>query len=160
DRRARHRLPRAQSRAGGRVRGALPVRTRGDVDPRPERGGDGSGAAPGRAPERKDQTMSTRSFTGGVTERGVLGRYVHFDGYPERRMPVLRAIVARDGAVAALRTILAAQWGGWSYLDPDRQENSLGEDRAEVVPGYGLRYRDTGPDEPLTLAEVIEDPFI
>jgi len=104
--------------------------------------------------------MSTRSFTGGVTERGVLGRYVHFDGYPERRMPVLRAIVARDGAVAALRTILAAQWGGWSYLDPDRQENSLGEDRAEVVPGYGLRYRDTGPEEPLTLAEVIEDPFI
>lgn len=104
--------------------------------------------------------MSTRSFTGGVTERGVEGRYVHYDGAPEARLPVLDAIVARDGAAAALRTIMAADRGGWSYLDTERAENTLGADRAEVVPGYGLRYTDAPQDEPMRLEDAVEDVWM
>src|SRR4051812_40344594 len=88
--------------------------------------------------------MSTRSLVGGLTDSGTYAVYVHFDGYPEGRLPVLDAIIKRDGAARALATILMADEGGWSSLDADTTEGvptMLGP-RGESVVGYGVKYRD------------------
>ena len=92
--------------------------------------------------------MSTRSTTGILhTESAEVGSgvYVHSDGYPEGRLPVLKEIILRDGVDKVIKTILSATTGGWSYLDTRYTANYLG-DRGELVPGYGLKYTDQQSD--------------
>ncbi|MBF6189507.1 hypothetical protein [Nocardia farcinica] len=72
--------------------------------------------------------MSTRSIVGIISkDLGPVGVYVHSAGCPEARMLLEHT---KTG-------------GGWSYLAAEGDlHNTLGADRAEVVPGYGLAYRD------------------
>lgn len=107
--------------------------------------------------------MSTRSITGIISESGPVGYYVHSDGYPDGRLPVLQALIERDGIDKVAETILTARNGGWSYLTVRNDDitNFLGE-RGEVVEGYGLRYTDQQvKDAPLMkLADARTDIWI
>lgn len=103
--------------------------------------------------------MSTRSLVGGLTDMGTFVVYVHFDGYPEGRLPVLDAIIKRDGAAKALATLLMAKEGGWSSLDEDQDAsvpNVLGQ-RAESVEGYGVKYTDAPEIKPQRFPEEYHD---
>ena len=88
--------------------------------------------------------MSTRSIVYGRTDSGIKGVYVHWDGYPEGRLPVLHALIARDGVDKVMSTLLARP-SGWSSLHPE-QDSQLpplySDGRFEVVPGYGIQYSD------------------
>ncbi len=86
--------------------------------------------------------MSCRSLVGGLTDGGTYCVYIHDDGRPQYRLPVLADLISRDGVHGVLGTLLTARYGGWSYLDPSEdgtRENLLGK-RARSVPGYGLAY--------------------
>jgi hypothetical protein len=100
--------------------------------------------------------MSTRSLVGGLTDMGTYVVYVHFDGYPEGRLPVLDYLIKRDGAAKTLATILMANEGGWSYLAPDIDTSGnpspLGN-RGEIVEGYGLKYIDAPEVKPYRFPE-------
>lgn len=89
--------------------------------------------------------MSTRSIVGIKSESGKIGRYCHSDGYPDGQLPILAALIKRDGAPKAAQTLMEADAGGWSYLSTTYANNSLGKDRAELIEGYGLKYLDA-PD--------------
>lgn len=93
--------------------------------------------------------MSTRSLVGGLTDSGTYVVYVHSDGYPEGRLPVLDAIISRDGAPKALATILSAREGGWSYLEPGTKDGGAThlDGRGRNIGGYGCQYTDA-PDQP------------
>lgn len=102
--------------------------------------------------------MSTRCIVGMKTEKGYVGRYAHFDGYPDAKLPFLAAVMERDGAQKAAATLMDAKTGGWSSLD----ENALGgQDRNQYSPveGYGDKYNDGG-DELYTLEQAEKDVFI
>ena len=105
--------------------------------------------------------MSTRSITGILHSESAevgSGVYVHSDGYPEARLPFLKEVIVRDGVDKAIKTILSAVHGGWSYLDTEYSNNSLGEDRAVLVPGYGLQYADVPADtERMKHSDAIRD---
>lgn len=92
--------------------------------------------------------MSTRSYVGCAKTKRVV--YVHFDGYPEAKLPELSTLINRDGAEKVVETILSARTGGWSIISPDADtagmENMLGE-RGRVVEGYGLAYTDLQTEE-------------
>jgi len=87
--------------------------------------------------------MATRSIVAAHTEKGVRGVYVHWDGYPEGRVPVLKHLIARDGVGKVVATILG-QPHGWSHLDPEIVESQApginGADRFLTIPGYGVQY--------------------
>jgi hypothetical protein len=103
--------------------------------------------------------MSTRSLVGILTPKGPVGVYVHSDGYPEARLPVLRQIIETLGPKLASELILLeGNRSGWSALDPDRlpEDNHLG-DRAEVIPGIGVAYRDAPAQPPHWYNEVKND---
>lgn len=88
--------------------------------------------------------MSTRSVVFAHTESGMKGVYVHWDGYPEGRLPALHSIIQRDGVSKAVITILGKP-SGWSHLSPE-QDGNLGrmydDGRFIAVPGYGIQYND------------------
>jgi hypothetical protein len=89
--------------------------------------------------------MGTRSIVYGRTESGTKGVYVHFDGYPEGRLPVLEALIKRDGVNKVASTLLARP-SGWSSLDPKQDAvlpDHYNDGRFEAVPGYGVQYTDT-----------------
>jgi hypothetical protein len=75
---------------------------------------------------------------------GIKGVYVHFDGYPDGRLPVLDALVKRDGVSKVVCTLLARP-SGWSQLDQhlDSLPDHYNDGRFESVPGYGIQYTDT-----------------
>lgn len=98
--------------------------------------------------------MSTRSLVGIKSESGFIGRYVHSDGYPEGMLPDLQKLIERDGAKVVGDTILSADKGGWSTLSTVLSGNYLGEDRAELVEGYGLKYLDSPASKPITLESI------
>ena len=85
--------------------------------------------------------MSTRSLVAAETEKGVVGVYVHWDGYPDGRIEVLRQLAQRDGMAAMVRTIVGKP-NGWSSLDPEAATLSIGyhDGRFALVPGYGIEY--------------------
>lgn len=94
--------------------------------------------------------MSTRSVVYGRTDSGIKGVYVHSDGYPEARLPVLAELIRRDGVDRAMSTLLEQTWG-WSFLDsaPETQLPASKQDgRFELVPGYGVRYTVEDGGEP------------
>lgn len=102
--------------------------------------------------------MSTRSIVAFTTESGILGRYVHSDGYPSARIPDLLALLRRDGVDVVTATMLAAQW---SHLDPAGKfasDNHLGA-RGEYVPGYGLAYSAEDSDGKIPAPERWEDSY-
>lgn len=88
--------------------------------------------------------LSTRSFVGTIAVDGrFAGRYVHFDGYPTARGPVLTDILAaHDFDLAHVLDVLTIQHYGWSCLDAEATSTSetrlAGRDVA--VAGFGLAY--------------------
>jgi hypothetical protein len=103
--------------------------------------------------------MSTRSLVGGLTDSGTYVVYVHSDGYPEGRLPVLDAIIKRDGAAKALATILSAREGGWSYLEADTKDGGQThlEGRGRNIGGYGCQYTDAPEATPQRFPEEYSD---
>ena len=81
--------------------------------------------------------MSTRSIVAFDTESGVVGVYVHYDGYPSNKLAELGALVARDGAGKVTATILERP--AWASLEHDEKG---GTDL--TVPGYGRFFDDRG----------------
>lgn len=88
--------------------------------------------------------MSTRSIVARPHGDGFRGRYVHSDGMPTWRGPVLERLIAREGADRVL-AVLCDEHYGWSSLDPDQgPETPYGDDqRFQVVLGWGVAYTDT-----------------
>ena len=82
--------------------------------------------------------MSTRSIVAAQTEKGLVGVYVHFDGYPEGRLPVLEALIKRDGVETVVATLLEGQ--DWSSLDNEPEPPGEFDGGKTFVPGYGLCY--------------------
>lgn len=78
--------------------------------------------------------MSTRSIAAVETEAGIVGVYVHSDGYPESRLPTYRALIERDGAAKVCETLLTHSH--WSYIFGD-EEDSYARFENKLVPGYG-----------------------
>jgi len=106
--------------------------------------------------------MSTRCVVGIISESGKVGRYSHWDGYLDAKLPTLAAIVARDGATQAGNMLMAQDRGGWSSLDENAslvQESTLGG-RSEIIVGYGEAYRDVEPQKPITFVEAEADGMI
>lgn len=95
--------------------------------------------------------MGTRSIVYARTESGIKGVYVHWDGYPEGRLPVLSALIGRDGVSKVVCTLLGRP-SGWSHLKPSQDETLRdyeSDGRFEAVPGYGVQYTDTEFPDPL-----------
>lgn len=99
--------------------------------------------------------MSTRSLVGGLTDGGTYVTYVHYDGYPDARLPVLEELIKRDGPARVLSTILQARTGGWSALEPSTKESHILH--GEVVPGYGVKYTDAAEGPQLRFPEEYND---
>lgn len=93
--------------------------------------------------------MGTRSIVYARTESGIKGVYVHWDGYPEGRLPVLSALIGRDGVSKVVCTLLGRP-SGWSHLSPqyDSLRSFEQDGRFEAVPGYGVQYTDTEFPDP------------
>lgn len=92
--------------------------------------------------------MSTRSVVYARTESGLKGVYVHYDGYPDGRLPVLAELIRRDGVSAVVVAILGRP-SGWSHLSPHQDgelEGGQNDGRFIAVPGYGVQYN----HEPVT----------
>jgi len=99
--------------------------------------------------------VSTRSIVAFRDDESTTGIYVHFDGYPEGRLPVLREIYTatlhRD--LHQMRTVLLKHRAGWSQLSTDTGLTFEAADRSGFldVPGVGVAYTDdtdmtvTGP---------------
>ena len=100
--------------------------------------------------------MSTRSYVGNAATGRVV--YVHFDGYPEARLPILSRLIERDGAEEVVKTLMSARTGGWSFLgdDYDHLDNQLGE-RGIPVSGYGLSYGDGAQREPVYIGDGLSE---
>lgn len=88
--------------------------------------------------------MSTRSIVAFETEVGIRGVYVHYDGYPDGRLPVLKKMINRDGAAKVTATILAIP--AWASLDNDQSLDS----NPFVIEGYGRRFNPEDKDDYFT----------
>lgn len=108
--------------------------------------------------------MGTRSVVAVRTVSGWKGRYVHWDGSPDTRLPILLAMVQRDGVEKVRRTIVTGKHYGWSSLDENTPETfdvcdhaalsdwvathgrypvtdpGRGDGRFYCVGGYGVAY--------------------
>jgi len=86
--------------------------------------------------------MATRSVVAIPAGDGWMGRYVHWDGSPDSRVPILLKMVKRDGIVPVIDTIVRNNYG-WSHLDPDQTHELDGyhtDGRFLARPGYGVAY--------------------
>ena len=94
--------------------------------------------------------MSTRSVVYGRTESGIKGVYVHSDGHPDSRLPVLAELIRRDGVDRVMSTLLEQTWG-WSFLDSDPEGAPLPaskqDGRFELVSWTGGRASPAGADQ-------------
>lgn len=99
--------------------------------------------------------MSTSAILAVRTEAGVVGRYLHSDGYPEHVLPHLTAIIERDGGAKVAETILSAARGGWSFLSSDHGAYSSNPDLKVGVEGYGTMYVDIDPEEPIRWEQAV-----
>lgn len=82
--------------------------------------------------------LSTRSFIARPTETGYAGMYVHFDGYPSGRLPLLLAAYqyrfAKD-VEAMVRDLIDDVDYGWSGLGTDLLDGAPGELRQALTGG-------------------------
>lgn len=102
--------------------------------------------------------MGTRSVVFARTESGLKGVYVHFDGYPDGRLPLLRTLIKRDGVDTVVRTILGKP-SGWSHLNADQSsvlEKYLEDGRFLAIPGYGVQYNDQPVETPWSDTPVVQ----
>ena len=89
--------------------------------------------------------MSTRSCVARRTaDNGWEGRYVHFDGYPEARVPVLLDLIYRKGVDRVRNVVIDWNTKGWSCLTGEHETlNEYQQDgRFGVVSDYGIACRE------------------
>src|SRR5262245_14061429 len=86
--------------------------------------------------------MSTRSIVARATDTGFTdGTYVHWDGYPTARGPILQHLF-RQGT---LDKVIGHPWG-WSDLDPNVEQREQHDyDVGTMVPGIGRSYEGHDP---------------
>lgn len=86
--------------------------------------------------------MATRGIIGVDCGNGTWqGRYVHWDNYPDRIVPLLAELVERDGWEKVIDTIINKR-ASWSTLDPYVDESSPFFTRENYEPGYGFFHTD------------------
>lgn len=95
--------------------------------------------------------MATRGIIAVQRASGWRGRYVHWDNYPERIVPIIGRLVERDGATQVVTTLINDNQS-WSVLD-DAQKPYSEEDKemayAEgAIEGYGVIHTDMTPNDP------------
>lgn len=92
--------------------------------------------------------MATRSIVAEPYKDGWRGRYVHWDGSPQTRLPILQRIVIRDGVKKARKTLIHNRISWSSLCDTQK---GLGEyddpSRVSAVDGYGVVHTDILPKE-------------
>jgi len=95
--------------------------------------------------------MATRCIIAEPYGDGWRGRYSHWDGYPDAKVPELLTLVKRDG-VETVRKVLLHDNYSWSSIDPDcvldpyiKGERYTGWN---IVAGYGEAHNDldSAPD--------------
>lgn len=96
--------------------------------------------------------MSTRSILAFETEKGIVGVYVHSDGYPEGqwgRLNQLDLLIKRDGISEVVTTVLAHSH--WSCLFADRVAKPEYSPEHEIlVVGYGMYFEHDAGDRYFT----------
>jgi hypothetical protein len=91
--------------------------------------------------------MATRGIIGVDCGQGTWrGRYVHWDNYPDRIVPLLAELVERDGLDKVIQTIIHKR-KSWSILDTQVDESSSFFTAQNYEPGYGFFHTDDGMDE-------------
>jgi len=86
--------------------------------------------------------MATRAIVGVDCGAGAWeGRYIHWDNYPERMVPLLAELVERDGWQKVVDVIVNKRQS-WSMLDPNVDESSPFFTRDNYEPGYGFFHSD------------------
>lgn len=100
--------------------------------------------------------MATRSVVARLTESGIEGRYVHWDGYPIHMMTALYELIRRDGYETVTR-ILLDEHDGWSSINPFQEDDEETLGHVETLEYWGKYYTDT-PNEPFftTLSEAYD----
>ncbi len=85
--------------------------------------------------------MSTRSVIAKPTEDGGwIGRYVHFDGYPEAKVPDYLRLVNEKGVERCFDTLINFN-AGWSSIDQNPTLSEWnGDGRFKTVSNYGVAY--------------------
>jgi len=105
--------------------------------------------------------MATRSVVAIPAGDGWIGRYVHWDGSPDSRVPVLLELIARDGIDKVRQTIVSDNYG-WSHLTPEQgpeiTESWYRDGRFIAVPGYGLAYTREQADADPNYTDTTSDP--
>jgi len=81
--------------------------------------------------------MATRCIIAEPYGDGWRGRYSHWDGYPDAKVPQLLTLVKRDG-VETVRKVLLHDNYSWSAIDPD----CVLDTGNKVVAGYGVAHND------------------
>jgi len=91
--------------------------------------------------------MSTRCIIAEPHGDGWRGRYSHWDGYPDSKLPDLTTLVLRDG-VEKVRAVLLHLNHSWSSIDPDAEYGvHYGRDDLGYVKGYGFAHTDMERNE-------------
>lgn len=103
--------------------------------------------------------MSTHAILARPTPSGYEGVYLHSDGYPTHALVQIGELVRRDG-VDKVRAVLTDWTKGWSTIGPDQVLPWHGEDRYEVVEGYGVRYLDDDTDGLVTHDDVESSDWV
>lgn len=105
--------------------------------------------------------MATRSVVAIPAGDGWIGRYVHWDGSPDTRVPLLLELIARDGIDKVRQTIVSDHYG-WSHLHPEQgpeiTESWYQDGRFIAVPGYGLAYTQEQADADPDYTDTTSDP--
>ena len=86
--------------------------------------------------------MATRGIIAVYTGQGTWrGRYVHWDNYPHRIVPLLAELVERDGVAKVVDTIINKR-ESWSTIDTGEPRFELGYEKKNYEPGYGFFHSD------------------
>jgi hypothetical protein len=97
--------------------------------------------------------MATRGIIAVQRANGWRGRYVHWDNYPERIVPIIGRLVERDGATKVVTTLINDNQS-WSVIDDTQKPYSEADkDMAwaeGAIEGYGVIHTDLEPNDPST----------
>lgn len=94
--------------------------------------------------------MATRGIIAVQRANGWRGRYVHWDNYPERIVPIIGRLVERDGATKVVETLINNNQS-WSSINDTQTKYAEPYEALEndsVVEGYGTIHTDLEPDDP------------
>lgn len=93
-----------------------------------------------------------------------IGRYCHWDGYPEHMIPALQAVIAQFGVAEAKRRIMSTSW---SSIGTDPVDMGIGKLNPERDPflvaggdDWGTEYRYVITDKGSILAYTSEGTFV